>query len=157
VYGNSIVFEEINHDLGLSFRYAWHNSERFGFVKKSVISNLNNEQIEIEILDGLRNILPYGADYNFQNEYSNLLNAYKKNERIEGTSIGLYMLSAIPVDKAEPSEALKTTVVWSHGAFNQQNILISDKQLAAFKNGKKTGRRERYKSISGCIFYKFKI
>jgi hypothetical protein len=157
VYGNSIVFEEINHDLGLSFRYAWHNSERFGFVKKSVISNLNNEQIEIEILDGLRNILPYGADYNFQNEYSNLLNAYKKNERIEGTSIGLYMLSAIPVDKAEPSEALKTTVVWSHGAFNQQNILISDKQLAAFKNGKKLEDEKDIRASRGAYFINSKF
>ena len=48
-----------------------------------------------------------GFDYGFQNEYSNLLDAYKKNERIEGSTLGLFMLSSIPVDRAEPSEALK--------------------------------------------------
>ncbi|MDZ7636470.1 MAG: hypothetical protein U5L72_19420 [Bacteroidales bacterium] len=67
------------------------------------------------MLDGIRNILPGGADYNFQNEYSNLLDGYKKNELVEETRLGLFMLSSIPVDKAEPSESLKTTTVWSYG------------------------------------------
>src|SRR5688572_8734274 len=30
--GNKIIFEEINDDLALNFRYGWFNSERFGFV-----------------------------------------------------------------------------------------------------------------------------
>ena len=34
-YGNKIVFEEINHDLGLEFSYEWNSSEQFGFVRKS--------------------------------------------------------------------------------------------------------------------------
>ena len=38
IYGNKIIFEEINHDLGLSFRYGWSNSEQYGFVKKSGIT-----------------------------------------------------------------------------------------------------------------------
>ncbi len=115
---NNIIFEEVNSDLGLSFRYGWYNSEKFGFVKKSSVVNNNKASISLKVLDGIQNILPYGVDYNFQNEYSNLLDAYKKNERIQGSTLGLFMLSSIPVDRAEPSEALKATTVWSVGFGN---------------------------------------
>jgi len=134
-YGNKIIFEEINSDLGLSFSYGWSNSEKFGFVKTSRVINHNSYPIEINVLDGIKNILPYGVGYGFQNEYSNLLDAYKKNERIDGSTLGLFMLSSIPVDRAEPSEALKTTTVWSTGFNSNACILVSDKQVANFKNG----------------------
>lgn len=32
-YGNKVVFEEINHDVGLTFRYQWCSSDAYGFVK----------------------------------------------------------------------------------------------------------------------------
>lgn len=135
IYGNKIVFEEINLDLGLSFKYAWMNSEKYGFVKKSSLSNQSKDSLRVRLLDGIRNMMPYGVGYYFQNEYSNLLDAYKKSELIENTSLGLFMLSSIPVDKAEPSEALKTTAVWSSGFNHDSKILISDKQVDAFKQG----------------------
>jgi len=135
IYGNNIIFEEVNSSLGLSFRYGWYNSEKFGFVKKSKVTNHTDLPLEIEVLDGIKNILPYGVGYGFQNEYSNLLDAYKKNERIEGSTLGLFILSSIPVDKAEPSEALIATTVWSLGFDDNVNILISDKQVSNFKKG----------------------
>ena len=135
IYGNKIIFEEINSDLGLSFQYGWYNSEKFGFIKKSSLVNHNNTKAKVDLLDGIKNILPHGVDYGFQNEYSNLLDAYKKSERIAGTTLGIFMLSAIPVDRAEPSEALKATTIWSTGFENNCQILISDKQVSRFKNG----------------------
>lgn len=135
IYGNKIVFEEVNTDLGISFRYAWYNSEKYGFIKKSCIVNHNESTTKVEVLDGIKNILPHGIDYAFQNEYSNLLDAYKKSERIEGSSLGLFMLSSIPVDRAEPSEALKATTIWSVGLGEDIKILISDKQVSNFKKG----------------------
>lgn len=135
IYGNKIIFEEVNNDLGLCFQYGWYNSEKFGFVKKSSLINTNTKPLNIRILDGIRNILPYGIDYNFQNEYSNLLDAYKKNERVEGSTLGLFVLSSIPVDRAEPSEALLATTVWSAGFAESSQILISDKQVNKFKSG----------------------
>jgi hypothetical protein len=136
IYGNKILFEEINSVLGIKFRYGWYNSDKFGFVKKSLITNISEESLKIDILDGLRNILPHGIEYPFQNEFSNLSDAYKKNERIEGSSLGLFMLSSVPVDRAEPSEALKTTTVWSHGPVEDIHYLISDRQLEDFKYGR---------------------
>jgi len=134
VNGNKIIFEEMNHELGVSYRYRWSFSEKFGFVKESVITNISRVPIKVSILDGIGNILPSGVDYAFQNEYSNLLDAYKKAELLEKTGLGLFMLSSIPVDRAEPSESLNATTVWSVGLTNRK-ILISDKQLLRFSKG----------------------
>jgi hypothetical protein len=135
IYGNKLIFEEINEDLSLIFRYGWYNSDKFGIIKKASAENSNERPVKIELLDGFRNILPAGVDYAFQNEYSNLLDAYKKNERIQGTSLGIFALSAIPVDRAEPSEALTATTVWSKGLEQNQKILLSDRQINAFIKG----------------------
>ena len=134
IYGNKILFEEVNHNLEIKFQYGWYNSEQFGFVKKSKIVNLGKIDIHVDILDGIRNILPSGIDYNFQNEYSNLLDAYKKNELLKESGIGLFILSSIPVDRAEPSESLLATTVWSSG-LEKPKILLSGKQLSLFKDG----------------------
>jgi hypothetical protein len=135
IYGNKILFEEINLDLGLGFLYGWYNSEKFGFVRKSVLSNYNNGTVSVELLDGIMNILPNGVDYDFQNGFSNLLDAYKKNELLEETGLGLYILSSIPVDRAEPSESLKATTVWAEGLDKNAKILLSNHQLDQFKKG----------------------
>ncbi|MCA1760227.1 MAG: hypothetical protein LC658_10705, partial [Bacteroidales bacterium] len=125
----------INLDLEVSFQYGWFNSEKFGWIKKSVVTNLADSVTTIQILDGIQNILPYGMDYLFQNEFSNLSDAYKKNELLPESSLGLFMLSSIPVDRAEPSEALKTTIVWSSHDFEDCKILISNNQINNFKKG----------------------
>ena len=135
IYGNKIIFEEINIDLGVGFRYGWYNSEQYGFVKKSAVNNLTSETITLDVLDGIKNILPNGVDFDFQNAFSNLLDAYKKCELLEETKLGLYMLSSIPVDRAEPSESLKATTVWSYGLNHKAKILISDRQVVNFKSG----------------------
>ncbi len=135
-YGNKLIFEEINHDLNLTYHYTWLNSEKFGFIKRSLLKNSGSETKKISILDGLGNILPAGTDYNFQNEYSNLLDAYKKNELIKESNTGLFTLSSIPVDRAEPSESLYANTVFSLG-FENPGILLCTDQTDKFKAGEK--------------------
>ncbi|WP_437439737.1 hypothetical protein [Flavivirga aquimarina] len=132
VYGNKVVFEEINKDLGLTFRYQWNSSNQFGFVKKSTLINHSDTIIKVKLLDGLQNILPCGITSDFQNSASNLVDAYKKNELDTNTGLGVFALSAIIVDKAEPSEALKANIVWSAGIDNP-TYLISSLQLNNFR------------------------
>ena len=62
VFGDKLVFEEINHDLGLSYRYAWRTSDRFGFVKTATLVNNSAESASIDILDGIENLIPYGVE-----------------------------------------------------------------------------------------------
>lgn len=135
IYGNKIVFEERNIDLEVSFQYGWYNSEKYGWIKKSILENIGNASIAFDLIDGISNILPYGVDYSFQNEYSNLLDAYKKNELLTDSKLGLFTLSSIPVDRAEPSEALKATTVWSDLPFPCSTYLISDIQLQKYRAG----------------------
>lgn len=133
-YGNKIIFEEVNQDLGLTFQYEWNNSNNFGFVKKSTLINNTVENIEVSVLDGIQNIMPFGLSADLQNSKSNLVDAYKKNELEAEIGLGIYALSAIIVDKAEPSEALKASIVWSVGLKNP-TYLISSLQLNNFRKG----------------------
>ena len=77
-YGNKVIFEEINHDLGLTFKYHWNSSNRYGFVKKSELINNTSDSIKVNVLDGIQNILPYGLSEEIQGIRSNLVDAYKK-------------------------------------------------------------------------------
>ena len=56
----------------------------------------------IEVLDGLQNVLPYGVGSEFMMRFSNLANAYKKNELLQGSGLGLFYMSSIPTDRAVP-------------------------------------------------------
>lgn len=132
VYHNKIIFEEINHDLGLAFRYEWDSSNLFGFVKKSTLINQTDNALTITLLDGIQNILPYGVGSQLQNNTSNLADAYKRSELQKDSGIGIFALSAIIVDKAEPSEALKANIVWSSG-LEKPTYLLSSLQLKTFR------------------------
>ncbi|WP_418604194.1 hypothetical protein [Hwangdonia sp.] len=150
-YGNKVVFEEVNKDLRLTFRYQWSTSNQFGFVKKSTLQNNSNKDLNITCLDGLQNILPAGVTSDMQNAYSNLVDAYKKNELLPEVGLGIFSLSAIIVDKAEPSEALKANTVWSVGVENP-TYLISSLQLNDFRKGRTVKQKEDIRAEKGAYF-----
>jgi len=150
-YGNKVIFEEINEDLGLTFKYSWNSSENYGFVKKSSIENNTKDVKGIEIVDGLQNIIPFGVGDGLQNTSSNLVDAYKRSELNATDGVGIYALSAIIVDKAEPSEALKATIVWSLGLDNP-TYLVSSLQLDNFRKGKVIHQEVDVKAEKGAYF-----
>ena len=134
VFGDKLVFEEVNHDLSLTFRYAWRTSDDFGFVKTSTLINNADASVQVEIVDGIENLIPYGVETDVQGGLSCLVDAYKKNELDADSGLGLYSMSSILVDRAEPSEALSTTTVWSVGLPNAKK-LVSSLQLDNFRQG----------------------
>ncbi|GAA4942156.1 hypothetical protein GCM10023314_14050 [Algibacter agarivorans] len=150
-YGNKVIFEEINKDLGLTYRYQWSSSNQFGFVKKSTIINNSFKNISVTFLDGLQNILPSGVTSDLQNSRSNLVDAYKKSELLPEVGLGVYALSAFIVDKAEPSEALKSNIIWSIGAENP-TYLVSSLQLDNFRSGNKVKQEIDIKAEKGAYF-----
>ncbi len=151
IISNQIVFEEINHDLSMTFRYAWTNCDYYGFVKKSQIINHSNHAVSIRMLDGIQNILPSGTDRKFQLEYSTLLDGYKRNELLPESGLALYTLSSIPTDRAEPSESLQCTVVWSLG-LKDKTILLSDDQAASFRRDLPVEQETDVKGKRGTYF-----
>ena len=150
-YGNKVIFEEINIDLGVTFRYQWNSSNQYGFVKKSTLINNSEDSISVKLLDGIQNIIPAGVTTDLQNSRSNLVDAYKKGELESEVGLGIYALSAIIVDKAEPSEALKANIAWSTGLDNPTH-LISSTQLNDFRKGKELHQEEDVKAEKGAYF-----
>jgi hypothetical protein len=49
--GDKLVFEECNLDLGLTYRYAWRFSDRYGVIKTSWLSNIGKETCQVALLD----------------------------------------------------------------------------------------------------------
>ena len=151
VLGNKVVFEEINHDLNVGFTYEWNSSDKYGFVRKSCFTNQSDTPISVQLIDGVQNLLPQGVEPDLQNASSNLVDAYKKCELEQDTGLGIYSLSAIIVDKAEPSEALKANVVWSIG-LGQSKKLISSLQLDNFRKGESVSQEIDIKAEKGAYF-----
>ncbi|MFN2260628.1 MAG: hypothetical protein ABR595_01000, partial [Psychroflexus sp.] len=151
IYGDKLIFEEINHSLNMSYSYRWSTSDQFGFVKKVEITNHNTTALKVEVLDGLQNVLPAGVVTDLQAQSSNLVDAYKRSELYKKLGLGIFALSAVPVDKAEPSEALKANVVWSLGIENP-TYLLSSLQLESFRSGKQIFEETDVKAEKGAYF-----
>jgi len=151
IYGNSVIFEEVNHDLKLIYSYRWSNSEKYGFVRTSTLENISTNKTWVEVLDGIQNVIPQGVGSELQNRASNLVDAYKRNELDSASGVAMYALSAMIVDKAEPREALKANVAWSLGLENPQ-ILLSSQQLTHFRKRRTLKTEKDVKGEKGAYF-----
>jgi hypothetical protein len=146
--GNKIYFEEINRDLGLTYRYSWQTSEQYGFVRSSEIINNTNGNINIDLLDGIQNILPAGTPKFTQTVSSNLVDAYKWTEVDQSNGLALYTLYSAITDRAEPCESLRATSVFSIGLDNAE-VILSSKRLHQFKLGKQVESQSSTRGIRG--------
>lgn len=132
--GNKLCFEEINHDLQLTFRYTWVTSDHYGFVRNCELQNLSMQGVTVEVLDGLQNILPASTPLFAQTNSSNLVDAYKWAELDQQTGLAYFALYSGISDRAEPHESLKANVVYCLG-LDVQDVLISSGQLNEFRRG----------------------
>lgn len=151
ICGNKLVFEEVNSDLALTFRYGWFTSERFGFVRRAWLVNTGKSTARVSLLDGIQNLMPCGVGSQFQLEKSTLLDAYKRNELLPASGLGLFRLSSIPIDRPEPAEALRTTLVWSAGLIPRLRLLSSS-QLDRFRQGESIRQELDIRAARGAYF-----
>ena len=133
--GNRLVFEEINHDLALAFRYSWSGCDEFGWVRTATLENRGTSPVRATILDGLRNILPCGAPLSLYQQSSNLVDAYKKSEVDPETGLGIFSLTAGITDRAEALEVLRANTVWCCG-LEGYRVHLSLGAVAAFRHGR---------------------
>ncbi|SCY20814.1 hypothetical protein SAMN05192588_1672 [Nonlabens sp. Hel1_33_55] len=151
VHGDKLIFEEINEDLQLTYRYHWNSSDVYGFVKRAQLINHSDAKVNLTVLDGLQNMLPATVGEDLQKASSNLVDAYKRTELKEETGIGIIALSAVIVDKAEPSEALKANIAWSLG-LDDPIYLVSSLQLDDFRKGYSVEQETDVKAEKGAYF-----
>jgi len=151
VLGEKLRFEEINHDLGLAFRYTWATSDRHGFVRDCEIENLGGDTAQLELVDGLQNILPAGTPGVVQASASNLVNAYKWTELDRGSRLAIYSLYAAISDRAEPCESLRANVAYGLG-LEEATVLLSSLQLDDFRHGAALVPEHHKRGIRGSYF-----
>lgn len=153
VPGTALVFEEINRSLGLRCRYAWRTSDKFGFVKTTWIKNISSSDTtpQLELLDGLQNILPANVSSSTQNSLSCLLDAYKRSELDLETGLGIFALNSTLTDLAEPSESLLATTVFQVG-LKPTDHLLSSMQLDRFRSGMGVAPEVEVRGCRGAYF-----
>ncbi|XHR27264.1 MAG: hypothetical protein ACFUZC_15105 [Chthoniobacteraceae bacterium] len=138
--GTAIVFEEINHDLGLRFSWKLTTSEQYGLVRQCRLENSSSTPISIRYLDGWHRLIPPGVTQETYSRYSYLAAAYMRHELDQ--TLGIFTLYSGVTDRAEPSESLKAACAWSLG-LNHSAIFLSTRQIAIFReNGDVTEERE---------------
>lgn len=134
ILGDEVIWGDRYEDLGLEFKVSWRSSPRFGVVRECHLTNTSDNPVGYEILDGFQNLLPAGVTQRTQNELSVLLDAYKRSEIDLPTGLGLFSLSSLLTDLAEPSEALSTSVAWRLGE-EPSTRLASSRQIRSFRRG----------------------
>ncbi|MDH3215189.1 MAG: hypothetical protein OEN01_02725 [Candidatus Krumholzibacteria bacterium] len=152
--GNRLIFEEINHDLGLAFRYRWSGCDAFGLVRTATLANHGTDEVSVTMLDGLRNVLPHGAPLALHQQSSSLVDAYKRTDYDPETRLGIFSLTAKIVDRPQASEQLTANTVWCYG-LGDLDVCLSIDAVTAFRRGERisterilTGRRGNYFVVS---------
>lgn len=112
--GTKITLEAYHEQARLLVRTTWTSSRRYGLIRHFSLQNVGEEVVELELTDGMQNIVPGGVSQKFQEAFSNLADSYKRSERI-GDRLALYTLNSLPTDRATPNESLTATLVWSCG------------------------------------------
>lgn len=103
---NSLMLEEINHKHGLkvTIKYFVLPEDSIGaLVRKVQIENLESTEKEIELIDGLPKIIPYGISNGAYKEMSNLLKSWTEIKNIEHQA-PFYTMRASSDDSAEVNE-----------------------------------------------------
>ena len=135
VLGNRLEFEEIHHELQLVCRYRWAGCDEFGWVRTVSLENRGTAPRRLEILDGLRNILPADAPLAMYQQTSNLVDAYKTSEIDTDTGLGIFSLTSGITDRAEALESLTANVAWCCGLEGARHHL-SERSLHDFRHGR---------------------
>ncbi len=106
IHKNSFVIEEVNQEYGLKITVKYfvlpHNSIG-ALVRRVTLENLDREAKQLEMLDGLPKIIPYGIKNGEYKEMSNLLKSWTEVNNT-GSNIPYYTLRSSSGDSAEVSD-----------------------------------------------------
>ncbi len=153
-YGNSLIFEEINHDLKLCYSYKLQTSEKYGIVKTAKICNLSQNRTDVELLDGFLNIMPHGVPTALQQSSSTLVDAYKATELV-GERLAIYSMTTTVNDTPHPIEMLRANVAYC--TESDAEIFINPDVVSKFKNNDILSHQEECYGKKGAYFALIKV
>ncbi len=103
---NSFMVEEVNEEYGLKIKVKYFvlpNESIGALVRKVEITNISNELMEIEMLDGMPKVIPYGVANGAFKEMSNLLKSWTEIKNTD-MNIPFITMRASSDDSAEVEE-----------------------------------------------------
>jgi hypothetical protein len=136
--GTRIRFRQDHPNAGLRFEYEWFTSADLGLVRSARLSTTPGSHThvrQVQVLDGVLNLLPPGVGVKTSAMLSSLADAYKWNEAAAGGRLGLFTLYAQIWDRAEPKESFHALAAWHAGLPADACTLLSAHQVAAFCRG----------------------
>jgi hypothetical protein len=147
VAGNRLVFTEYDSRRELAFHMSWCGSDATGWVRTVTLENRGDAALAVEVLDGVRDLMPYGAPLALQQHSSCLVDAYKRVDVDPFAGLAIASLTSRVSDRPEPAESLRATTAWCHGLPGHEFVLSLD-SVEAFRRGETiaeervlTGRR----------------
>ena len=136
VSGDRIVFEETNPTMGLTVRAWWAFSDASGFVRTVHLErdSTGPRELEVGVIDGLRELVAGGAGTGVMQSMSCLVNAYTRAELVDDSTLATVAMESALVDRAEPAESLRATTVWSTG-IPEATLSLDPDAIHAFTRG----------------------
>ena len=149
--GDYVEFEETDSRTGVVFTVGYALADSMGVVRHATLSLATDaDPVDVEVLDGYRNIMPANVPLVLQQQMSTLVDAYKRSERIGDTGLAVYALEAAISDSPQAKESLRVNAVWRTG-LEGADLLLTDGAATAFERGGAaeptatvTGRRGAY-------------
>ncbi len=126
-----LVFEEHHAGLGLTFSACWTTSRRYGLVRSVSLKNHVASPRGISLLDGFLDIEPALVALPARQSMSCLVDAYTRCERLDDLCLAICSLESRIVDRPEPAEALRATLLWSVG-LEGATVVVREAAFAAF-------------------------
>lgn len=152
--GHRLVFEEIDHELALAFAYEWAACDEYGWVRSATLHNQGTSRVVVSVIDGLRNVLPFGAPLALYQRSSSLVDAYKRAEVDPATGLGVFALTAGITDRPEALEVLRANTVWCCGPAARR-VHLSAEPLAAFRLGRAAAEEHVLRGARGNYLVSF--
>ncbi|MEM8710277.1 MAG: hypothetical protein AAGG01_04950 [Planctomycetota bacterium] len=150
VYGTSVTLVERHEDFGLEVRQTWTTSADRGVLRFVKFKCIGTDKVSFDVIDGVVDLLPSCVDPGMQTRFSSLVEAYRMAELcgVRPHVMGVFRLGSIPLDRAEPNEALLATTAWSTA---EGEVLLSEDQFDAFRRGEQVETEERSRGVRGAF------
>ncbi|MFH1459217.1 MAG: cellobiose phosphorylase [Candidatus Omnitrophota bacterium] len=126
---------EINHSLGLHIQaeYSVLGEEPLACItRKLSVENISGRKLEINILDGLPQVVPYGVNDRFLKELGRTIEAWMRVDYVSSFKIPFYKLVVDPTDRPQVIYIQGGNFYYSYSLINKKikkNDFIVDPEL----------------------------
>ena len=141
--------EEINHTLGLKLEVTYFglpNESIAALVREVRITNLNDESVNFELVDGVSQLLPYQTEYGSFKSMSNLLRSWMEVYSLEN-NVGFYRMRSSSGDSAIVSDVVKGNFYVSTFEGELVKPIVDQNLVFGYDTSKRFARRFEKESI----------